>query len=136
MATWMENTTTKAVIRDMYDFFGTSDDQGHFSQVLSIVLFHVKIISANDARTSSPDFVKAKRKKFEGLYLGKLWNLVNKSNIQKNANILGGRFIHMLKNIGTLNKAAKVRLVAQGFGNKDESPMIHNTLHCDRLPFD
>lgn len=36
MATWKETKTKQAVIRELDDIFGTSDDQGYDIQALSI----------------------------------------------------------------------------------------------------
>lgn len=67
IATREETTTAQAPIRNLGDIFDTCDDQGHYSQALSIHQFVVKIVAVNDAQTSCHDFVEAIGKKVEGL---------------------------------------------------------------------
>lgn len=106
MATRKKRTTTQALIRDLHESFGTTDDQGHDIQDISISKFLVKIIPINYTRTGSPDIVEAKGKEIEGMSLRKLWNVVNKSDIQNSASVLCGQFINTLRIIGTQNEAA------------------------------
>lgn len=52
---------------------------------------------------------------------------LKKTDVPKDGNIMGGRFIHNLKTVGTPNETAKVRFVSQGFNDKDKPSMARDT---------
>lgn len=113
------------------DIFGPFNNNENDENALGVDEFFVQIISSDDPRASSPDFQTAEKLVVDGLRMGNLWSIVNKSDIPKDGNIMGevgeGRFIHTSKNVGTSNETAKVRLVAQGFNDKNMAYMVHDT---------
>lgn len=88
--------------------------------------FLVKILQTNDPRTREPDFVKAKQAEVDGLHKRGTWVKVEKSKIPKGSNVVGGRFIHTLKNHLTPEECAKVRYVAQGFADQLKKMLAHD----------
>lgn len=121
-----ESATTDTITRNLDTMFVSCRIEGRDDNSLTIYKFLVIIIPADKARTSTADSVEAKFKKVESLRLQKFWKAKKKSKI-KNANVLEGRFIHTLKNIGTQNEAINVRFVAQGFSDKDEQLMVYDS---------
>lgn len=88
--------------------------------------FLVKVLQSNDPRTLQADFIEAKKKEVDGLQKRGTWTKVHKSNIPRNANIVGGRFINTLKNYKSPDEIAKVRYVAQGFADFLKSMLAHD----------
>lgn len=88
--------------------------------------FLVRILSSDDPRINQPDFVKAKQAEIDGLQKRGTWERVKESSISHDANIVGGRFIHTLKNFQTPEEMAKVRYVAQGFADFMKHMLAHD----------
>jgi len=53
--------------------------------------------------------------------------VVPKDEVPSNANILGGRFVLALKDVGTKGEIAKARYVVQGHRDKEKNLLVHNT---------
>jgi len=51
---------------------------------------------------------------------------VNKENVPKDANILGGRFVLSIKDEGTNKEVWKARYVVQGFRDKMKTSLVHD----------
>lgn len=60
-----------------------------------------KILASNGSKGRPPEFLKSRRKEIAGLLGEEQFDVVMKENIPKGANILGGRFVLALKNLGT-----------------------------------
>lgn len=75
---------------------------------------------------ASSDFTHAKQIEVEGLKKRRIWSVVNKKDVDENANILGGRFVLTLKNLGTPNETPKVRFVAQSYNDREKTSMVHD----------
>jgi hypothetical protein len=59
-------------------------------------------------------FMAAKQKEIEGLISRNTWKVVERSKVKTDANILNGRFVPTIKNIGTDEEFYKARYVLQG----------------------
>lgn len=56
----------------------------------------------------------------------KIWSKVYASAIAKGANVMGGRFVLTLKNVGTPEETAKARCIAQGYSDREKPYLIHD----------
>lgn len=86
-----------------------------------------EILDSKDVRNSSQVFQEAKQKEIDGLKERSTWTAVRIDSIPRNANIVGGRFANVLKNVGTDKEFAKARFVAQGFNDRMKPFIVHNT---------
>lgn len=80
------------------------------------------------ARADSPQFQEAKKEEVTGLESRETWRVIRKKDLPECANILEGRFILTLKNLGINREKDKARYVAQGNRDKEKSRMAHNIL--------
>lgn len=80
----------------------------------------MKTIKNNYAWALQSDFMVAKKTELRGLKPRGLWDIMDEVGIRGGRHIIGGRFVLSLKNYGTPNETAKVRLIAQGFSDRDK----------------
>ena len=85
-----------------------------------------EVIDSTNPISMSERFQKAKEQEVEVLNSRGTWEIVKKSDVPTGANVLGGRFVLALKNVGTENEQDKARFVAQGFADKEKDFLIHN----------
>lgn len=95
-----------------------------FASVVEINL--TEILGPDDPRAVSPQFIQAKHDEIKGLQRRETWRIIRKRDLPPQANILGGRFVLTLKNLGTNEETAKARYVAQGNRDKEKPHMVHN----------
>ena len=86
------------------------------------------MINSDDKLNHSALFVEAKKKEIRGLEERGTWCKVHRRMLPKDANIIGGRFANVLKNVRTNHELAKARYVAQGFRDYMKPFVVHNTL--------
>ena len=88
-----------------------------------------KILTPNDPECDSETIRPAKFAEVEGLVSKSTWTVVDRKDLPKDANILGGRFVLTLKEFGSHNETPKVWCVAQGHFDKDKDKecLVHNT---------
>ena len=55
------------------------------------------------------------------------WKLVCKSEVPKNVNNLGGRFVLAIKDEGTKDEVWRARFVVQGYRDKLKTSLVHDT---------
>ena len=79
-----------------------------------------------DPREGTQEFDDARQKEIDGLLSRGTFCPVRREDIPENANILGGRFVCTLKNVGTENEKPKARYVAQGHNDKEKPFIVHN----------
>lgn len=89
-------------------------------------VFVVRLLTPSEPRAQEPDFDTAKRIEVDGLIKRKIWRIVNSDDIPNDANVVGGRFILSLKNVGTPDEAAKVRYIAQGYADAEKPFLVHD----------
>lgn len=77
-------------------------------------------MKTNDPRKDSNMFMRAKKLGIDGLKEIRLLKVLQKSEIPVDANILGGRFVLVLKNVEAPDEKAKVSYIAQGNKDKDK----------------
>lgn len=109
---------------DILDDLWNPDDNSMPTEVFE--QWTVKEISPNDPRGDEPDFQRAKKREVDGLIKRNTWSKVQLKDLQKDANIMGGRFVLTLKNYQTPNESAKVRYVAQGYNDRDRPFLVHD----------
>lgn len=85
-----------------------------------------KPLNASDPKAASPEFRKAMTDEVDGLKKRGTWKVTFKRDLPSDPNILGGRFVLTLKNVGTGNELAKARYVAQGHRDTEKTTMVHN----------
>eukprot|EP00170_Pyropia_yezoensis_P001216 contig_5399_g1220 len=78
-----------------------------------------EVLQPGDARVSFKHVQNARRDEAVGLPRRKIWARVNPKDLPRGANILGGRFAHALKHVGTQKEKGKSRYVVQG--NRDKA---------------
>ena len=71
-------------------------------------------------------FQIAKKSEIKGLQRRKTWRVLSKHFLPKEANVLSGRFVLTLKNVGSIEVKAKARYVAQGHKDKEKREMVQN----------
>lgn len=89
--------------------------------------FVSKLIDDNSSRAQEEDFVKAKQAEILGLQQRKIWKTINRCDVPTGSNILGGRFVLTLKNVGSPSEGAKARYVAQGYRDDHKNIIVHDT---------
>lgn len=95
---------------------------------ISYVGIHItEVLKSGDPRADSPVFRRAKKLEIDGLKNRKVWKVVHRSEVPADSNVLGGRFVLAVKNIGTKDEKAKARYIAQGHKDKDKPYMVHDT---------
>jgi Reverse transcriptase (RNA-dependent DNA polymerase) len=82
----------------------------------------------SDPRASSPQFIAAKKKEIDGLVEKGTWKACVKSELPPEANIMGGRFVLSIKDVGTPRKVNKAGYVVQGFGDRDKPYLVHQPM--------
>lgn len=83
-------------------------------------------MKANDALAKDDDSRTTKLSEVDGLRLRHIWKAVRETDIPKNANVMGGKFLLSLKNFDTPEEKAKVRYFAQGFSDRVKPYMVHD----------
>ena len=86
-----------------------------------------EVIHPNDERNNSKMFDKAKKNDISGLNRRNTWSIVNAQEVPRDANVIGGRFANVLKNVGTEKEFGKARYVAQGYSHKMKPFVVRNT---------
>lgn len=84
------------------------------------------VVPPGDPRLSTTRFRAAAAKEADGLQERGTFKRVKESDVPKGANIVGGRMVYTVKNVGTADEAPKARYVAQG--NRDQAKwfVVHN----------
>ena len=85
-----------------------------------------EILEADDPRANSKMFNIAKDVEVKGLLKRKTWRVIPKTQLPTGANVLSGRFVLTLKNVGSDTQRAKARFVAQGHRDKEKRVMVDN----------
>lgn len=96
-----------------------------FTSVVEVNL--TETLSPQDPRGTSPIFQEAKKREVEGLENRSVWRVIPKSDLPEKPNIVGGKFVLTMKNLGTNKEKAKARYVGLGHLDKDKPHMVHNT---------
>lgn len=71
-------------------------------------------------------FRVAKKAEIKELQRRKTCRVILKHYLPKEENVLRGRFVLTLKNVGSVEKKAKARFVVQGHKDKEEREMVYN----------
>lgn len=85
-----------------------------------------EVLKPGDARVLSDRIQVARRAEAEGLLRRKVWVPVKRKDLPRGANVLGGRFVHALKHVGTPEEKGKSRYVVQGNKDKAKPFVVHN----------
>lgn len=89
-------------------------------------VYVTEVLKTGDARISSKIIQDARRAEAEGLLKRKVWVAVKRKSLPRHANILGGRFVHVLKHVGTPEEKGKSRYVVQGNRDHAKPFVVHN----------
>jgi Reverse transcriptase (RNA-dependent DNA polymerase) len=77
-----------------------------------------------DPRARAPRMVEAKRKEIRGLSAWETLKIDSKREIPQGANVLKGRYVPLIKDIGILNETWKARFVIQGHRDIEKDSMV------------
>lgn len=91
-------------------------------------------IKNSDPRAGDEDFIQAKTREVEGQSKRQVWKVVKNNAVPDGANIIGGRFVLVLKDVETPQEMPKARYVAQGFSDKMKHEMVHNVTSLRPAP--
>lgn len=97
------------------------------NEAVNVDEFLVKIIGSDDPRRDHEDLKLATKNEVIGLQEKNIWKRVHHNDVAPDGIVLGEIFLHTVKNFGTPYKRSKVRLVAQGFDDRDKSYIIYDT---------
>ena len=85
-----------------------------------------EVVNTDDPRADSQLFEVAKAEEINGLRKRKTWRVMSQKDHPERANVLSGRFVLTLQNVGTKEEKAKARNVSQGHRDKQKRKMVHN----------
>lgn len=104
------------VSRPMYT--GSHDD---------IPIFISEAVPLSDKRATEPKFTEAKKKELRGLLERGTFEMVLRQEVPSNAKVLRGRFVLVIKDVGTGEERYKARYVVQGFDDPAKKAAVHNS---------
>ena len=90
-------------------------------------IFLSEILKSGDPRAYSDECRMAIEKEIKGLEEKGVWRVVNRSDIPRDANILGGRFVLSIKNKGSHYEMYKARFVALGHKDREKHLLVHDS---------
>ena len=88
--------------------------------------YMTKVLGPGDPAANTERFREAKFSEVQGLQDRNTWTVMDRRDLAKDANILGGRFVLTLKDFGTHNEKPKARYVVQSHKDKDKEFLVHN----------
>lgn len=91
---------------------GELDEGGNGGDDVSVLV--TEILPSGDPRINTPMFTASTRKEVDGLRARNVWEVTPKTSLLPNASVVGGRFVHTIKHVGTSEEMVKSRYVAQG----------------------
>eukprot|EP00168_Porphyra_purpurea_P009873 TRINITY_DN2422_c0_g1_i7.p1 TRINITY_DN2422_c0_g1~~TRINITY_DN2422_c0_g1_i7.p1 ORF type:complete len:645 (-),score=110.77 TRINITY_DN2422_c0_g1_i7:745-2598(-) len=83
-------------------------------------------IPPGDPRIATAQFQAAAAKEVDGLMARDTFRKVHGRDLPRGANVLGGRMVCTIKNVGTPDEAPKARYVAQGNRDQAKQFVVHN----------
>jgi len=89
-------------------------------------VYLTKDVPAGDPRTPTAAFQAAAKAEVDGLLTRGAMRPVARSSLPTGSNIIRGRFVFTLKDVGTSDEKPKARYVAQGHLDKAKQFMVHN----------
>lgn len=103
-----------------------SDALDHVPSDVAYIGVHItEVLHPGDPRGETKPFETAKLAEINGLKARKVWKVISRSKIPKDANILGGRFVLAIKNLGSSDQKEKARDIVQGHKDKEKPYMVH-----------
>ncbi len=90
-------------------------------------VFVGKVLHPADRRARSGLFDDAKAKELEGLARRGFYEVVLREDVPAGANVMGGRFVLAIKNVGTGEEVYKARFVVQGHTDAEKNLLVHNS---------
>jgi hypothetical protein len=84
-------------------------------------------VENKDPRSNGPEFSAAKQKELLGLLERGTLKVVLRTEIPKNAPVMKGRFVLVIKNRETDQEVYKARYVVQGFLDPLKQRAVHNS---------
>jgi len=89
-------------------------------------IFITTVIPPGDPRLATARFREAALKEVAGLRERGTFTTITAADVPPGANVIGGRFVYTLKNVGTSSELAKARFVGQGYRDKAKEFVVHN----------
>ena len=86
-----------------------------------------QVIQPGDPRSNDERFRAARKKELKGFIEKGTWKLVCKSEVPRNTNILGGRFVLAIKDEGTKDEVWKALFVVQRYRDKLKTSLVQDT---------
>ena len=113
-------------IRIDHSFPNHIGQQETIQDSITVEVLATEILKPGDERSINLEFVSAKQAEIDGLRRRDTWKVVKMSSLPRNANILEGRFVCTVKNLGTMAEEAKARFVAQGHKDREKLFIVHD----------
>lgn len=85
-----------------------------------------EVLKQNDMRIQAAPFCASAQREVDGLLARGAMTVAKKRSRPKGANVVGGRFVHTLKHVGSPKEQRKSRYVAQGHKDRDKLFLVHN----------
>jgi Reverse transcriptase (RNA-dependent DNA polymerase) len=92
-----------------------------------LTLTLTETIEIADPRYSSPKAKCTREHEIKGLRDRETWQVVARSDVPENANLLGGRFVMTIEEANTDKEVVKARYVVQGHRDRGKAFLVHNS---------
>jgi Reverse transcriptase (RNA-dependent DNA polymerase) len=92
-----------------------------------VPVYVTEAVENKDPRSNGPEFSAAKQKELLGLLERGTFKVVLREEIPKNAPVMKGRFVLVIKNRETDHEVYKARYVVQGFLDPLKQRAVHNS---------
>jgi Reverse transcriptase (RNA-dependent DNA polymerase) len=91
-----------------------------------------EVLSPNDQRSNDPKMNQAKKREIKGLLERGTFRIILKSEIPQGANVLGGRYVLVIKDAGTEREVWKARYVIQGHRDQEKEIMVRSSTNVQQ----
>eukprot|EP00171_Calliarthron_tuberculosum_P016379 IDg16379t1 len=88
-------------------------------------VYVTEVIKKGDPRATSPEMRAAISKEIQGLINRGVFKIVLKQEISEDSNLMGGRFVLAIKDVGTDTERYKARFIILGHRDKDKTSLVH-----------
>lgn len=120
--------TGDQLLRDLcnglHTFSETAPPSEHIFSPSGVLI--TEVLTEGDVRIQSEPFRASTQREVDGLLGRGTMKVIKKRSLPKGANIVGGRFVHTLKHVGSPKEQPKSRYVAQGYKDRDKRFVVHN----------
>lgn len=112
------------VCAGLHTFSHTDPPPEHVYPTSDVLI--TEVLKETNVRIQSEPFRASTQREVYGLLGRGTMKVVKKQSLPEGANIVGGRFVHTLKHVGSPNEQPKSRYVAHGHKDRDKRFVVHN----------